>query len=101
MRSMLTWLIDGDSFDIALYVFSSISNPSWAENRIARIILKASSVKRSVASPTHLIIPLFKSFIPSNSSTRPVLSLYAIALIVKSRLFKSSFKSDENSTFSG
>ena len=68
---------------------------------MALIILNASSVNLSIGLPTHRITFLSRSPLPSNSSTRPFLSLYAMALIVKSRRFRSSTRLRANSTLSG
>ena len=91
----------GASFFIAFSVFSSISNPSCAENLTALSILKASSVNLSSGSFTHLITFRCKSPIPSNASTTPYFELYAMAFIVKSLRFKSSIRFVVNSTDSG
>ena len=101
IRSALTFAIVGASSFIASCVSLSISNPSWAAKRTARNILKASSLNLSWAQPTHFMICLFRSPIPSNSSTMPLLWLYAIAFIVKSRLSRSSFKFDVKVTSFG
>ena len=82
---------------IAAAVSGSILNPHTAANRIARIILKASSENLSSALPTQRIMPLSKSSLPPNRSITPLLSLYAIAFTVKSRRFKSSATADTNS----
>ena len=82
-------------------VLSSITKRSCAANRMALSILRASSLNLSAAFPTHLIMPRFISPIPSNGSIRPSSSLYAIALIVKSRRLKSSVRSSTNVTLSG
>ena len=100
-RSMLTFCIFVLNFSMALKVLSSIVNPSCAEKRIARIIRRASSVNLSTGFPTHRIILLLISSMPPYSSTRPILSLYAIALMVKSLLQRSSVSLSENSTDEG
>ena len=79
---------------MASFVFSSNSKFNWALKRSALKIRNASSSKRSFASPTQRKIPCSKSSFPPNKSTRPSVSLYAMALMVKSLRFKSSFKEE-------
>ena len=74
-RSALMFLRFGASARIAAFVSSAMEKPSCAEKRTARIIRNASSPNRSVASPTHRIFFCFKSSIPPNTSTIPLLSL--------------------------
>ena len=101
IRSALIFSSVCDSSQIARRVASSISYPNWAEKRTARIILSASSVKRSFASPTHRITFFEISSIPPKISTKPASSLYAMALIVKSRLLRSSCNDAVNVTSFG
>ena len=56
-----------------VFIIYRITN--WAEKRMARKMRSASSVNRSLASPTHRITPFSISFSPSTASTRPVVSL--------------------------
>ena len=74
IRSALILERDEASARMAFFVFSSIENPSWAPNRTARIIRRASSRKRSFASPTQRIRPLSKSPAPSKRSIKPSFS---------------------------
>ena len=101
MRSALTFAMFGASSTMAALVSSSNTNPSCAEKRTALSMRSASSEKRSVARPTQRMIPRFKSPTPSKASTSPCVSLYAIALIVKSLRFRSSSRSDVNETSFG
>ena len=82
-------------------VSSSMEKSSCAENRTARKIRSASSSKRSPALPTQRMRFSCKSCTPPNTSTSPASSLYAIALIVKSRRFKSSTRFLVNKTSFG
>ena len=88
------------SSKITLLVASSITNPSCAENRNALMILSGSSEILSAGLPTQRIILRSISSIPPKKSWIYSLS-YANALIVKSRLLKSSSRLRENSTLSG
>ena len=92
IRSALIFLSVGASSRIPSFVSSEISNPSCAAKRTPRKILSASSLKRSLAFPTHRIHFLCRSSFPPKISISPSLSLYAIALIVKSLRSKSSFR---------
>ena len=87
---------------IASLVFSSIEKPSSAEIRIARIMRRASSAKRSFGSPTARIIPAEVSFMPPyRSRSCSETGLYANAFTLKSRRFRSSSIFCPNSTLSG
>ena len=99
--SLLTAAIVPASSSIAAAVSLSMSYPSCALNLTALNILSASSANLSAGLPTQRIIPDRMSSIPPKRSTMPSCSLYAMALIVKSRLFKSSLSDAVNSTFSG
>ncbi len=73
-------------------------NPSTDENRRARSMRRASSEKRSSGSPIQRIVRDFISFSPSNGSIKPILGLYAIPFMVKSRRERSSLMFRENVT---
>ena len=72
-----------------------------AANRSARIMRSASSWKRLSGSPTVRMIPAFRSSLPPNGSTMFPLSSMAMALMVKSRLARSSSRFLTNRTLSG
>ncbi len=78
----------------------SILKPSTELNLRALRILSPSSPNLSSGSPTHLIILLSISEIPPNKSTIPFLP-YAIALMVKSLLRRSSAILSVKNTVSG
>ena len=75
---------------MASRVSFSTSNPSCPAKRTPRSIRRASSEKRCLASPTQRMTFFSRSEMPPNRSIIPLFGLYAIALIVKSRRFKSS-----------
>ncbi len=85
----------------AALVCGAISKPSCALNLNARIIRRASSLKRTSASPTARIRFCAISVNPSNKSMMSPSLVIAMALIVKSRLFKSSAKLRTKVTLSG
>ena len=64
IRSLLIFLISWTLSLIASYVLDSIEKPNWALNRMALSILRASSLKRLLGSPTALITLFFKSSMP-------------------------------------
>ncbi|MPM57459.1 hypothetical protein SDC9_104281 [bioreactor metagenome] len=86
---------------MASFVACSISKSNWLTNLAARIMRKASSLKRSSGLPTALINLLAKSSCPLKKSLIFPCRSIAMALIVKSRLFKSSCRLRTYSTFSG
>ena len=75
----------------SLYVSFSILKPSLPAKRTARIGLSPSSINRSCAFPTVLIIFFLMSLRPPyGSTTFPSARFTAIAFIVKSRRERSS-----------
>ena len=91
IRSLEIKVILYASSFIALNVCSSILKPSLDAKRIALNILRASSLKRSLAHPIALIVLFFKSSNPLwRSIIDPSVVEAAKALIVKSLLDKSS-----------
>ena len=86
---------------IALEVSSSIENERTAENRSARRMRSASSLKRVSAFPTQRISLFSISSFPPNGSKRAPFSSSAMAFIVKSRRERSSEIFFEKLTKSG
>ena len=101
IRSPETFFKSPRFFIMLPAVSLSMENPSLAANLSPLKILRASSSKRRSGSPTQRIIRFSRSYIPLNSSTRPLWGLYAKALTVKSLRARSSLKSEVNSTLSG
>ena len=86
---------------IAAAVSGWMVSPYTAANRTARKIRRASSVNRSVGTPTHRSCRFCKSAAPWKGSMIPVSGWYAIALMVKSRRCKSVCSESANCTASG
>ena len=82
-------------------VYPDILNPKTDENLSALNILNASSLNLVSLLPTQRIILFSISLTEENISTRPSLGLYARAFTVKSRLERSSFKSEVKLTKDG
>ncbi len=89
-RSPETAFSEALCFLMASAVFSSIVKPSVVASRAARSIRKASSLKRSSAVPTALMIFFCKSSCPPNKSVMVLSASMAMAFTVKSRRDKSS-----------
>ncbi len=93
-----SWLF----LDIDVVVSASIAKLSSEAKRTARIIRSASSPKRSSGLPTVLSRFFLISPVPSNKSTNTSpFGRHAMALIVKSRRFKSSSSETPKATESG
>ena len=101
MRCMLRLFKELQFFPMASYNEASGWKPFSAISIKALKILTGSSLILSSASPTHLTILSLMSFLPLKGSTIPSVLLYAIALTVKSLLFKSSCMVSVNSNRTG